>query len=147
MTYSNLIQLYFERSIALQWYWTIYVIIIGGLLAFSSLRQRKDTVTTLLLTVLYLCFAYKNLGAIEDTTAERAAILSVVKQHVPSSDPSEIDVKRLGEVLEPTLVPSTVAEVRYFHAATDLLTIAAIWAMEWRRRKAPASPDHAASTT
>ena len=35
MSYSELIQLYFERSTALQWYWTIYVVVIGGLLAFS----------------------------------------------------------------------------------------------------------------
>ena len=144
---TNLIQLYFERSIALQWYWTIYVIIIGGLLAFSSLRHRADTVTTLLLTVLYLCFAYKNLGAIEDTTAERAAILSVVTQHDPSSDSNRIDAQRLGDVLLPTLVPSTVDEVRYFHAATDLLTIAAIWSMEWRRRKTPAKPDRGTAAT
>ena len=26
MNYSELIQAYFERSVALQWYWTIYVV-------------------------------------------------------------------------------------------------------------------------
>ena len=39
MNYSELIQLYFERSNALQSYWTLYVVIVGGLLAFSSLRK------------------------------------------------------------------------------------------------------------
>src|SRR5438046_427647 len=76
MKYSDLIQLYFDRSSALQWYWTIYVVVIGGLLAFSSLRQRKDAVTAILVTVLYGFFAYKNLGAIRDVTTERLAILS-----------------------------------------------------------------------
>ena len=33
MKYNELIQLYFERSTALQWYWNLYVVVIGGLLA------------------------------------------------------------------------------------------------------------------
>ncbi len=141
MTYSELIQLYFERSIALQCYWTIYVVIVGGLLAFSSLRQRRDTATTALLSVLFLCFAYKNLGAIEDTTLERAAILEVLKQHVPTPGPGGADVRHLRDQLEPMLIPSTPAEVRYFHMASDLLTVAAIWAMERRRRQTPTSAE------
>ena len=43
MNYSELIQTYFERSVALQWYWTIYVLVIGGLLGFSSFRQRQSS--------------------------------------------------------------------------------------------------------
>src|SRR5205823_11397878 len=66
MKYNDLLQLYFERSNSLQWYWTIYVVVIGGLLAFSSLRQRPDVRTAVLVTVLYCFFAYKNLGAIRD---------------------------------------------------------------------------------
>ena len=36
MYYTDLIQLYLERTTALQSYWTLYVVIVGGLLAFSS---------------------------------------------------------------------------------------------------------------
>jgi hypothetical protein len=39
MNYNDLIQLYFERSTAMQAYWNLYVLIVGGLLAFSSLRN------------------------------------------------------------------------------------------------------------
>ena len=46
MKYDELIQLYFERSNALQGYWTLYVVIVGGLLAFSSLRKLPAAVTT-----------------------------------------------------------------------------------------------------
>lgn len=135
MTYMELVQLYMERSSALQWFWTIYVIVIGGLLAFSSLRQRKDFATMVLLTVLYGCFAYKNLGAIEDTTAERAAVLASLQAYVPAAtDASEVN--RLRGSLEPTLRPSTINEVRYFHIGCDLLTVALLWTMEWRRQKA-----------
>jgi hypothetical protein len=134
MKYTDLLQFYFERSTALQLYWSIYVLIIGGLLAFSSLRQRKDLVTAILVTVLYGFFAYKNLGAIEDVTMERLAILAAIKEYTPAG-PDAADVRRLREKLEPTLTPLEFEGVRNFHIASDLLTIAALWAMEWRRRR------------
>jgi hypothetical protein len=131
MTYSELIQTYFERSNALQWYWTIYVVVIGGLLAFSSLRQRKDRLTAALVTILFAFFAYKNLSAIHDVTTQRLAILSVIKEKELG-----IDMTTLRNALEPTLNPPEYEGVRNFHVASDLLTIASIWAMERRRRLA-----------
>ena len=133
MTYHDLIQLYFDRSNALQWYWTIYVIIVGGLLAFSSLRQRPDLATAILVSVLYLIFAYKNLGAIEDVTKERLAIWMRIGEYAIPDD--AVDVKGLRERLEPFLVPSAWEDSRNTHIAGDILTIAACWAMEWRRRR------------
>src|SRR5437868_12904594 len=85
MSYGELIRLYFERSNALQWYWTIYVVVIGGLLAFSSLRQRPDVRTAVLVSVLYCFFAYKNLGAIKDVSMQRFAILDTIKMFTPLS--------------------------------------------------------------
>jgi len=139
MRYIDLIQLYFERSSALQWYWTLYVVVIGGLLAFSSIRQRTDTTTTILVTVLYIFFAYKNLGAIQDVTLERLAVLSTLKEY-SATGADAAEVKQLRESLEPILAPTGPDSVRNFHIATDLLTIAAVWAMEWRRRKAGPAP-------
>jgi hypothetical protein len=131
MNYGELVKLYFERSNALQWYWTIYVLVIGGLLAFSSLRQRKDLLTALLVTVLYAFFAYKNLGAIHDVTEQRAAVRSAITQHTAVSS----EVGQLRTLLEPTLVAPEYDGIRNFHVACDVLTIAAFWAMEWRRRR------------
>jgi hypothetical protein len=141
MTYDQLVQLYFSRANALQWYWTLYVVIIGGLLAFSSLRQRKDAITAILVTVLYAGFAYKNLGAIRDVTGERFAILSAMKSIAPGGTPppNSVDVERMRELLEPTLNPTTYEDARNFHVACDVLTIAALWAMELRRRRAAAT--------
>jgi hypothetical protein len=136
MTYNDLVRLYFDRSNALQWYWTLYVIVIGGLLAFSSLRQRKDTVTAVLVAVLFAFFAYKNLGAIHDVSFERFAILSAIKESSPASSASDaLDMKRARELLEPTFQPPAYPGVRNFHIASDVLTLAAFWAMEWRRRR------------
>ena len=135
MNYSQLIQMYFERSVALQWYWTIYVLVIGGVLGFSTFRQRPELVTTILVALLYAGFAYKNLGAIEATAVERQAILSAIRQY-PETESDAPGVKRLRPLLEPAMPDYDVAGARYFHLACDLLTIAFVSAKEWRRRKA-----------
>jgi hypothetical protein len=135
MNYGQLIELYFSRSNALQWYWTVYVVVIGGLLAFSSLRQRPDRITGVLVTVLYLCFAYKNLGAIRDVTYERYAILRAIKE-APGEPPADVTMSVARQQIEPVLKPPEFEGVRNFHIACDVLTVAALWAMELRRRRA-----------
>src|SRR6266516_5394999 len=141
MSYNELIQAYFERSVAMQWYWTIYVLAIGGVLGFSTFRQRQDIVTTVLVTILYACFAYKNVDAITATAEEREAILSAIKDS-PASGSNASDVKRVRDKLEPTLTAYDIAGARYFHVACDLLTIAFLGAAAVRRRK----PDMPART-
>ena len=132
MNFTDLVQVYFERSNALQWYWTLYVVIIGGLLAFSSLRKERDLITTALVTVLFCFFAYKNLGAIHDVTVQRLAVLQAIKEI--SSSQNATDLQSVRSLLEPTLAVPTYESVRNFHIASDLLTVAAVWAMERRRR-------------
>jgi hypothetical protein len=134
MKYSELIQAYFERSVALQGYWTIYVLVIGGVLAFSAFRQQKDFVTTVLVSLLYIGFAYKNLGAIEATLGERQALVTAIKQY-PASGVDTTDLKRIRDVLEPTLTWQEYEGVRNFHVTCDLLTIAFLLAREVRRKK------------
>ena len=134
MRYSELIQIYFERSTALQSYWTLYVVVIGGLLAFSSLRVRPDPLTALLVTVLFCLFAYKNLGAIHDTTRQRFAVLQAIHQ-TSAAAPETSDAGQVAKILDPTLVAPAYEGIRNFHIVSDLLTIAAIGAMERRRMR------------
>ena len=134
MSYNELIQAYFERSVAMQWYWTIYVLVIGGVGGFSIFRQRPEMVTTLLVTLLYAGFAFKNLGAIEATAEEREAIRSVIKDY-PASGSNAADITRVRDKLEPQLPQYSIAGAQYFHVVCDLLTIAFLWAKEWQRRK------------
>ena len=134
MNYGDLIRLYFERSSALQWYWTIYVVVVGGLLAFSSLRQRTDLLTAGLVTVLFCFFAYKNFGAIGDVTLQRNAVVQSIKEYGRDSAESP-ELKQQRAALEPTLVAPGYEGIRNFHLASDALTVAALWAMEWRRWK------------
>jgi hypothetical protein len=129
MNYSELIQLYFERSNALQAYWTLYVVIVGGLLAFSSLRKHPALITTLIVSVLFLLFAYENYGAIQVATEQRLATLEAIKRAAEAGSPTQ------HNLLEPTLRPATPGSVAVTHLVSDLLTIAGLWAMELRRRK------------
>ena len=132
MKYNELIQLYFERSNALQAYWTLYVVILGGLLAFSSLRKQPAALTTALVTLLFALFAFKNLDAIHDVTVQRVAVLDAIKQ---TDATASTEIQQLRTTLEPTLIPATFASVKMTHLPADLLTILALWAMEFRRRK------------
>ncbi|HME89037.1 MAG TPA: hypothetical protein VKE30_07510 [Chthoniobacterales bacterium] len=133
MNYNELIQLFFERSTAMQSYWNLYVLIVGGLLAFSSLRKQPAAITTLIVSVLFALFAYKNLDAMYDTTAQRFATLQAIKQF--DSGGATATAKPIRDLIEPTLNPATYSSVRVTHLASDILTIAALWAMELRRRR------------
>jgi len=134
MNYNDLIQLYFERSTAMQAYWNLYVLIVGGLLAFSSLRKQPAAITTLMVSVLFALFAYKNLDAMYDTTQQRFATIQAIKQF-DGSGTDAASLKQARDLLEPTLTPATYGSVRATHVTSDLLTIAALWAMEFRRRR------------
>ena len=134
MHYNELIQLYFERSNSLQSYWTLYVVVIGGLLAFSSIRKQGDMGTTALVSVLFAFFAFKNLDAIHDVTVQRFAVLEVIKQYSATGAEMQ-NVSAAQKAIAPTLIPPEFGGVRNFHVASDVLTILALWSMERRRKR------------
>ena len=133
MNYSDLIRLYFERSTAMQNYWNLYVLIVGGILAFSSLRKHPAAITTLLVSILFAIFAYENLGAMRDCTAQRFAVLDSIRQF--NGGEAGIAVRPVRDRLEPTLTPATWPSVKKTHLTSDILTILALFAMEFRRRR------------
>jgi hypothetical protein len=141
MRYADLITLYFERSNALQSYWTIYVVVIGGLLAVAAIRRDRDVVAGVLASVLYCAFAYKNLGAIKDVTLNRFATLAAIHNYdesgVPSSEVGELRAFR--QAIEPTLLPPSFEGVRNFHIGCDVMTLVILWALQWRRGSSSAS--------
>ena len=142
MKYDELIQIYFERSNALQAYWTLYVVIVGGVLAFSSLRKLPAAVTTLIVTLLFSLFAYENMDAILTVTRQRHATLAAIKQSDSSSTAAEI--KPVRDLLEPTLTPAPESSTKRTHLVSDFLTILGLWAMELRRRRNAGSATAAA---
>jgi hypothetical protein len=133
MNYNELIQLYFERATAMQSYWNLYVIIVGGLLAFASMRKQPAAITTLIVSILFALFAFKNLDAMHDVTGQRFATLDAIT-HFDAGGTVATNQK-VRELLEPTLTPASFGSVRATHLTSDILTIAALWAMELRRRR------------
>ena len=138
MNYNELIQLYFERSNALQGYWNLYVVVVGGLLAFSSLRKQPAIITTLIVSLLFGLFAYENHDAIQVATGQRLATHEAITKFDPGA--TGPTAKPVRDVLEPTLTPASHGSVRTTHLASDILVIAALWAMELRRRKLTQTP-------
>ena len=134
MNYNELIQLYFGRSNAMQDFWNLYVLVVGGILAFSSVRKQPAAITTLLICLLFALFAYENLGAMKDCTAQRFAALAAVKQF-DANGGATTNPKAVRDLLEPTLTPATWQSVKVTHLTSDVLTIAALIAMELRRRR------------
>ena len=83
------------------------------------MRKQPDVVTTLLVTVLFAIFAYKNLGAIQAVTAQQVAAIDAIKQLVAADAKlAEFD-KQFGA----TLVVTSPGSVRLTHIAGDVLTI------------------------
>ena len=133
MNYNELIQLYFERTTALQNYWNLYVIVVGGLLAFSSLRKQPAAITTLIVSLLFGLFAYENHDAIQIATGQRLATHEAITKFDPGA--TGPTAKPVREVLEPTLTPASRASVRATHLTSDILVVAGLWVMELRRRR------------
>lgn len=133
MNYNELMQLYFDRSNAMQNFWNLYVLVVGGILAFSSLRKQHAALTTLLVCILFGLFAYENLGAMKDCTAQRFAALEAIKQF-DANGGATTNSRPVRDLLEPTLTPATWQSVRTTHLTSDVLTILTLVAMELRRR-------------
>ncbi len=133
MNYSELLQLYFERATAMQNYWNLYVLVVGGLLAFSSLRKQPAALTTALVCLLFALFAYENLGAMKGVTAQRFALLESIRQF-DANGGSTTNPTPVRERIEPTLAPATYRSVKITHLTSDILTILALATMELRRR-------------
>src|SRR5690349_7195882 len=128
MSYNELIQLYFERSTAMQNYWNLYVLIVGGILAFSSMRKQPAAITTLLVCILFALFAYNNLGAMKDCTAQRFAVLGAV-QSFDANGGATANPKSLRDLLEPALTPASYDSVKRTHLVSDALTIITLMVM------------------
>src|SRR5438270_10484398 len=105
----------------MQAYWNLYVLIVGGLHPFSSLRKQPAAITTLIVSILFALFAYKNLDAMHDTTTQRFATLQAIKQFDASG---AAVAKQVRDLIEPTLTPATYESVRVTHVTSDILTIA-----------------------
>ena len=131
MNYSDLVQLYFDRSTAMQNYWNLYVLVVGGLLAFSSCANNTQR-SPPRWSRYSSRFLPTRTRAMKDVTAQRFALLDSIGRRRPAAVARAIP--RDARTLEPTLTPATYASVKLTHITSDVLTILALVAMELRRR-------------
>lgn len=139
MEYNELIELFFERSNALQTFWTIYITVVGALLAFCATRERLGLWTMGILTVGFGLFAAANLDAMHDVTIQRLAAEEAIRKYpVPKDDEKRRALDSVRKTIEDSLTPPKyggLKGVRTFHLTCDVLTLSALWTISYRRNK------------
>jgi hypothetical protein len=127
MDFKDLISLYYERSTALQTFWSFYVTIILGLLAFfGSLKpSRQKRSLAIALSIAFIAFASVNLAGIEEVTAARLAVRDLL-----------VSEQKSHPILEPlvrTVKPPERWEVAAMHITGDLILLIGIWVLTLRK--------------
>jgi len=151
MTYSELLQAFFERSNALEALWTIYVTVVGALLGFCATRQRLGLWTMSVVTVAFCLFAAGSLLGMRHVTLQRVALDAAIVDYEPPPEAKlSNNVMELQKLVTPTLHPTPfegVPGVLAYHLTLDGLTIAALWIIAYRPGGQGNGPYHAASAT
>jgi hypothetical protein len=131
MKYNDLVQLFFERSNALQTFWTIWVAVVGAFLAFAVAREKPGLWMTIFLTVGFSIFAYVNRLGMEDVSVQRLAAMNAIKAYpLPDRDENKDERKALESVrktIEDSLSPPGVEDVKNYHLLVDVLVLAILW--------------------
>ena len=134
MTYNDLMLLFFERSNALQAFWTIYVTVIGALVAFCATRTRVGLFTMVTITVGFVAFASVNLSGMRDIESQRLAAKEALKEFpLPEEKAERSKIEFAKSHLHDTLSPPSVNSVTAFHILADVLTVSALWIMSYRK--------------
>jgi hypothetical protein len=138
MTYNELLQAFFGRSDALQTLWTIYVTVVGALLAFCATRESLGLRTMAAITLTFCLFSAGNLSGMHDVTLQRIALKAAIVSYQSPKEPNPTEVSGLRHLIEPTLSPPPFWGPRgvfTFHIAFDVLTVAVLWITAYRRQK------------
>jgi hypothetical protein len=143
MKYTDLVQLFCERSNALETLWTIYITLVGALLAFCATRTKLGLWTMSIITAAFLLFTAANMSAMRDVTLQRIAVKDAISAYpTPKEGEEQASLPLIRPKLEPTLRKPSVPDVLTFHVICDGLTVSALWIISYRRNKQNArNPD------
>jgi hypothetical protein len=121
LSYKDALDMFFERSNAMQTFWNFYLTVIFALIAlFASIRPvRNLNVLKWCVLLGFIVFAIVNLGALVNVADQRLRLAGVVGR-LASTDVA-------SSTLAPSLDPPQVWQVWVLHIVGDLVTIAAIW--------------------
>jgi len=121
------LNLFFERSNAMQTYWNFYITIVLARLAFFGAHGR-DRITAVLLTVAFIGFAVVNYGGVTGVAQQR---LDVCRHLANRECVAPVTIEQPIVV---TLSPPRVWEVGLLHISGDVLVIGAVWFLTLRRK-------------
>jgi hypothetical protein len=127
------LNLFFERSNAMQTFWNFYISIAVALLAFFGAATRSR-ITTLLMTVAFVGFAVVNYLGMRDVAQQRIDVCKVLAKE-KWEDCEKGQPLIITQPLAITLHPPTIAGVRTLHWGSDVLVICAIWFLTFRRER------------
>jgi hypothetical protein len=128
---SDLVTKFFERSNAIQAYWSFYSTAVLGLLAFFGTKKR-DRLIASLLSVAFAGFAASNLDALRTVTRQRI-VLKEMLTACTKLEPPQCGVA-LHE-LSDTVSPSSLTAVTYLHLTGDVFVFVGIWWLVLHREK------------
>jgi len=122
----------FERSNAMQSFWSYYITISGALLAFFG-SSRRSIPLTILLTIAFIGIAAANLGGMKNVAQQRVALRALLMnaktekadQVFKAPLPSQAVIAAYLDVPPPPPVAGVVAT----HLCCDVVVIAAIWVL------------------
>jgi len=134
MEFKDLVTLYFERSSAMQTFWSIYVTIALGLLAFiGSVKPSPErNLLAGILSFSFVAFAAVNLDALVDVTIAR----NVAKELISNFKPSATLTQEVIDKIMLTVRPPAVWTIIVFHVTADILVLAGVWILTLRKGKA-----------
>ncbi|MBZ5521627.1 MAG: hypothetical protein LAP21_05150 [Acidobacteriia bacterium] len=115
--------LFFERSNAMQTYWSYYITVVLGVLAFFGAGSPRSVTTAGLISVTFLGFARANYQGMTDVARQRVEVCKYLIK--PEYNCSKLPCT-IKSPLPITLNPPAVNAVKAFHIVVDVLTIGAI---------------------
>lgn len=127
MSFSEALNIAFERSNQLQTYWSFYATAVLALLAFfgSAKAETRSPLLAFLLTLAFAGLSLANLEALLDVSRQRIALQAILIS-LAGNDSARVSLVQ-------AITPSTLSAVRGFHIVFDIFTVTAIWVLTLRR--------------
>jgi hypothetical protein len=140
MEFKDMVTLYFERSNALQTYWSFYTTMGLALLAyFGGMKTSPQKyLIAVVLSLSFVSFAVVNLDALRAVTKARVICRDLIYSGKLANSPSP----EAQEQIQQMITPWPFAYVAVMHISGDLFTLGSIWFLVLLKseHKAHASP-------
>jgi hypothetical protein len=125
MDFKDIVTLYFERSNALQTYWSFYTTMALALLAyFGGMKSSPQKfLIAIVLSLSFISFTVVNLDALRAVTKARIVCRDLIYSDRLANPPSQEVQKQIRQMI----TPWPFEGVAVMHISGDLFTLGAIW--------------------